>query len=97
VNDSQILKKSWLYKCALQGSFFYMVIGSQDGLPPYLLRDKGYPLLPWLTTLHKENGEHHLVLEILYNHKHMHDRSINAFGILKQTFKIFLKKNKVAY
>jgi hypothetical protein len=97
VNDSQVLKKSWLYRPALQGNFFNMVVGSQGGLPPYLLIDKGYPLFPWLMTLHKENGEHHLVLEILYNCKHKCERSINAFDILKQTCRKFMKKRKVAY
>lgn len=86
VKDSQVLKKFWLYRRALQGGFFNMVVGSQDGLPPYLLRDKGYPLLPWFMTSHKENGKHHSILEILYNHKHKCGRSVveNAFGILKQ-------------
>jgi hypothetical protein len=46
-------------------------------------------------TSHKEDGEHHLVFEILHNCKHKCGRSINVFGILKQTFKRFLKKTKL--
>jgi len=41
-------------------------------------------------TPRKEEGEHHSILELLYNRKHnLRWRSIveNAFGILKQTFK----------
>jgi hypothetical protein len=53
VNDIQVLKMSWLYKHGLQGGFFNMVTCSQDGFPPYLLRDKGYPLFPWFMTPHK--------------------------------------------
>jgi hypothetical protein len=56
--------------------------------PPYSLGDKGYPLLPWLMTLHKEDGEAHLILELLYNHKHKRGRLVveNAYDILKQMF-----------
>ncbi len=41
--------------------------------------------------------EAHLVLELLYNHKHKRGRSIvdNAFGILKQTFIKFLKETNL--
>jgi hypothetical protein len=39
-----------------------MVVGSQHGLPPYLFEDKGYPLLFWLITPHKKDGEHHSIL-----------------------------------
>lgn len=58
VNDSHVLRKFRLY----HGGFFDMAIGSQDGLPPYLFEDKGYPLLSWLMTPHKEDGEHHSIL-----------------------------------
>jgi hypothetical protein len=82
--------------CNTQG-FFDMATRSQNGIPPYLLGNKGYPLLPWLMTLHKEDGEVHSVLQLLYNHKHKKGKSIveNAFDILKQTFKELLEKTKL--
>jgi hypothetical protein len=53
VNDFHVLRNSNLYQCALNGGFFdVMVVGSQDGAPPYLLKNKGYPLLPLFMTLH---------------------------------------------
>lgn len=56
--------------------------------PFYLCGDKGYPLLLWLMTLHKEKWEVHSILELLYYHKHKKGRLVveNAFGIMKQTF-----------
>jgi hypothetical protein len=32
-------------------------LGSQDGFPPYLMADKGYPLLSWMMTPFKEDGQ----------------------------------------
>jgi len=74
-----------------------MATRSHIGIPPYLLGDKRYPLLLWLMTLHKEDGEAHSILELLYNCKHKKGRSIveNAFDILKQTFIELLKKTKL--
>ncbi len=43
---------------------FDMNVGSQDGVPHYMLRDKGHPLLPWLTTPHKEK-KHNTILKHL--------------------------------
>lgn len=51
-----------------------MTVGSQDGVPHYMLRDKGHPLLPWLTTPHKER-KHSTILKHLYNHKHKKGKS----------------------
>ncbi len=84
----------WVYKCAMQREIFDMVVGSLYGLPPYLLGDKGYPLLPWLMTLHNQNEKHHLVLELLYYCKHKWGRSIvgNSSGIMKQMFEELLRK-----
>jgi hypothetical protein len=74
-----------------------MATRSQDGIPPYLLGDKGYPLLSWLMTLHKENGEVYLVLQLLYSCKYKKGRLVveNAFNILKQTFRELLEKTKL--
>jgi hypothetical protein len=63
-----------------------MVVRSHDGMPPYLLGNKVYPLLPWLMT-HKEEKEVHLFLELLHNDKHLKcDRLVveNAFGNMKE-------------
>ncbi len=94
VNDSHVLKKSWLYKCAMQRGIFDMVVGSLYGLAPHLLVDKGYPLLPWFMTLHNQNEKHHLVLELLYYCKYKWGRSIvgNGFGIMKQMYEELLRK-----
>jgi hypothetical protein len=53
VNDSYVLRKSNLYQGVQNEAFFEMVVGSQDGVPQYLLANKAYQLLFWLMTLHK--------------------------------------------
>jgi hypothetical protein len=70
-----------------------MNVGSQDGVPCYMLEDKGHPLFLWLMTLHKER-KRHTILKLLYNHKHKKGRSAieNAFRVLKQTFQKLLEK-----
>jgi hypothetical protein len=45
------------------------VKGGEEGFSHYLLGDKGYFLLLWILTTHKE-GQQHFVLEFLYNRKH---------------------------
>jgi hypothetical protein len=45
----------------------YNVSKGVDGVAPYLLDDKDYPLIDWIMTLLKENGQ--IILE-LYNKKH---------------------------
>jgi hypothetical protein len=59
-----------------------------DGFPPYLLGDKGYPLINWIMMPFKEEGQHS-ILELLYNRKHKQGRLIveNVFSNLKKTFR----------
>jgi hypothetical protein len=66
VNDSRVLRKFGLYVNVQQELF--SAYKGQDGFTPYLLGDKGYPLLSWLITSHKD-GETN-ILEMFYNKKH---------------------------
>ncbi len=59
LNDSHVLMKFRLYRCALHEIFKNMDAGSQDGLPPHLFRNKGHPLCYWLMASHKKDGEYH--------------------------------------
>lgn len=52
VNDSMVLKRLALYKCAQYHGLFTK---SSNDVPPYLLGDKGYPLISWIMTLYKDN------------------------------------------
>ncbi len=61
VNDSCVLKKSKLYQHVIHRVSFTWLLGHKMESPPYLLEDKGYPLLVWLMTLHKEDGEAYLI------------------------------------
>jgi hypothetical protein len=58
------------------------------------LEIRGNPLLLWLVTSHKADGEVHSILKLLYNRKHKKGRLVveNASGILNQTFRKFFKK-----
>lgn len=87
VNDSRVLRRSGLFRKATDGRIVEGLAVSQDGFTPYLLGDKGYPLLPWLMTPYREGR--HTVLETLYQRKHKRGRSVieHAFGILKQAFR----------
>jgi hypothetical protein len=65
VNDSYALRKSNLYQGVQNEAFFEMVVASQDGVPQYLFVNKAYQLRFWLMTLHKKEGEHFSILELL--------------------------------
>jgi adenylate kinase family enzyme len=45
VNDSQVLKRSRFYQQVQYHVLFNPSKRCGDGTPPYLLRDKGYPLI----------------------------------------------------
>lgn len=87
-----MLRMSGLYRKALFQGLFEPNTGT-DGIHPYLLGDKDYPLLPWLMVPHKQfAAAQHIVLETLYNKHHCKGRSVveNSFGILKKTFRELL-------
>jgi hypothetical protein len=87
------VEKVWLvFMCIVR--WFMIWLQDCKDVPPYLFKDKGYILLPWLMTPHKKEVKWHIVLELLYNCKHQKERSVigNAFSILKQTFIELLKK-----
>jgi hypothetical protein len=94
VNDSRILKKSGLHCRVVNGGLINDDLPHTGDIPPYILGDKGYPLLPWLLTPFKDDGRQRTYLESLYQEQHSKGRSVieNAFGILKQTWRELLVK-----
>jgi hypothetical protein len=93
VNDTRILRNSGLFESAMRGEILQMHHGFIDDITPYLLADKGYPLMNWLMIPHKnENNDPLTPLQKLYNKHHRRGRSVveNAFEILKGTFRELL-------
>jgi len=80
----------------MNGDMFHLNKG-EEGIKPYLIVDKGYPLLPWLMIPHKQtNNIQHTILEALYNKHFSWGRNVvdNSFGILRKNFReLFLKTN----
>jgi hypothetical protein len=62
--------------------------GYQDGIPPYLLGDKGYPLLNWIIVPFKSDGQPRSLAETYFNKRHKRGHSVvkNAFGLLKENW-----------
>jgi hypothetical protein len=68
VNDSRVLRRSYLYRSVTQRGLMNVNTGMIDNVPPYLIGDKGYPCLSWLLVPHKNEGRQPLnVLERLFN------------------------------
>ena len=88
-HDMRVLKRSTLYHREMHDNLFDSMY-FQDGFSPYLIGNKGYPLLPWLMTPHWEvpNAARSFV-DRLYNKKLWKGQSVveHAFGILKQCFR----------
>jgi hypothetical protein len=93
VNDTWILRNSGLFESSMRGEILQMHHGFTDGITPYLLADKRYPLINWLMIPHKdETNDPPTPLQKLYNKHHRRGRSVveNALGILKGTFRELL-------
>jgi hypothetical protein len=62
--------------------------GYQDGVPPYLLGDKGYPLLSWIMVSFKFDSQPRSLAETYFNKRHRRGRSVveNVFGLLKENW-----------
>jgi uncharacterized membrane protein YbjE (DUF340 family) len=73
---------------------FNIDIGNQNGFSPNFFINKGYPLLLWIMTFHKE-GEQYSILELMYNKWRICGCLIVgfAFGILKKSFRELCAKN----
>ena len=96
LNDARVLRRSGLFsKVQERNGLIDGLSISEEGFRPYLLGDKGYPLLPWILTPHREGRL--TVLEELYNRKHKRGRSVveNTFRILKQSFRELGKKSEL--
>lgn len=87
-NDARQLRRSMLYHRATTTALFNPS-EAVEGFVPYLVGDKGYPILPWLITPYRDLGGRRSVQETLFNRKLSRARSVveNAFGILKQSFR----------
>jgi hypothetical protein len=69
VYNFRILKKFGHYYNYVYFYWHYNVNINEGGVAPYLLGDKGYPLLSWLMMLHKKIDQS--ILKMFYNKKNM--------------------------
>jgi hypothetical protein len=97
-NDSRTLRYNGLYANVLHRRILDDVNGvHHEGFSPYLLGDKGFPLLLWLMVPHK-NDRPLSILGRLYNRRLRRGRSVveNAFGLLKMNWRVLLTKSNLS-
>jgi hypothetical protein len=94
MNDQRVLRRSGLWHQVVQRGLMNADSGFQDGIPPYLLGDKGYPLLNWIIVPFKSDGQPRSLAETYFNRSHRRGRSVveNSFGLLKENWREMRKK-----
>jgi hypothetical protein len=97
VNDQRVLSCSGLWQEVIHRGLMNVDAGYQEGIPPYLLGNKGYPLLSWLIVPIKDDGQPCSLAETYFNKRHWRGRSIveNAFGLLKENWREMGKKSEL--
>jgi len=86
VNDSKVLRKFTLY-WQVQFHGLFDINKGVNGFPPYLLSDKTYPLIYWIMTCFKKEGQY-WILELFYNRKHI----LGGRLIISRIFLVFWKR-----
>jgi hypothetical protein len=97
VNDQRVLRRSGLWQHVVHRILLHVDRRYQECIPPYLLADKGYPLLSWMMTPFKDNGCPYSLAESYYNKRHRRGRSVieNAFGLLKENWREISRKTEL--
>jgi hypothetical protein len=97
INDQRVLRRSGLWQHVVHRILLHVDSGYQEGIPPYLLADKGYPLLSWMMMPFKDDGRPRSLAESYYNKRHRRGRSVieNAFGLLKENWREISRKTEL--
>jgi hypothetical protein len=67
---------------------FFNELDLHESIKPYIIGNKGYPLLPWMMVPHKQIGVLHFMLETLFNKQFSHAKVVveNNFGNTRKDF-----------
>jgi hypothetical protein len=89
VNDQRVLRRSGVWQEVVHRGLMSAESGYQEGITPYLLGDKGYPLLSWIMVPFKDDGQPRSLAETYFNKRHRRGRSVveNAFELLKENWR----------
>ncbi|XP_064630215.1 uncharacterized protein LOC135489052 isoform X1 [Lineus longissimus] len=96
VHDARVLGNSDLYDLGQSGRLFAGVTKNVSGtdLPPVILGDPAYPLLPWLMKPYPVNAQT-TAEQKRFNYMQSRNRMVveNSFGFLKGRWRRLLKRN----